>query len=252
MTALRFLVALLTAATALPAAAAECSARSGAAPAALVELYTSEGCNSCPPADRWFSQLAVAGGSVVPLAFHVDYWDHLGWKDRFASRAWSERQREAVRRSGARYAYTPQVMRNGRDFPRWSRSGSLAEAASGDGPAGASIALSVQSSPASVTVTAEAVTLAPGAAGARLLVAVTESGLATQVKAGENRGERLAHDHVVRALADLGPVGEAIRPVRSVFAPGRDWNREALAVVAFVQDARSGAVLQALRLSCPP
>lgn len=248
----RFLIAFLAAAMAAPAAAGECDARSGATRAALVELYTSEGCNSCPPADRWFSQLAVAGGSVVPLAFHVDYWDHLGWKDRFASRAWSGRQREAVRRSGARYAYTPQVMRNGRDFPRWSRSGSLAEAAAGDGPAGASIALSLQTSPASVTVTAEAGALVPGAAGARLLVAVTESGLATQVKAGENRGERLAHDHVVRVLADLGPVGETVQPVRRVFALGREWNREALAVAAFVQDTRTGAVLQALRLSCPP
>ncbi len=86
---------------ALPAAGGECAAQSGAARAALVELYTSEGCSSCPPADRWFSRLPLEGPTtrLVPLAFHVEYWDYIGWKDRFADPAWSARQREAVRRA---------------------------------------------------------------------------------------------------------------------------------------------------------
>ncbi|HUG25789.1 DUF1223 domain-containing protein, partial [Piscinibacter sp.] len=90
------------------AAAPQCSARSGPAAAPLVELYTSEGCNSCPPADRWLSALKDRPG-VVALAFHVDYWDGLGWKDRFASPLHTQRQAQQRAVNGARFSYTPQV-----------------------------------------------------------------------------------------------------------------------------------------------
>src|SRR5438270_8352522 len=93
-------------------AMADCTARSPDHSVALLELYTSEGCDSCPPADRWlsrFDQTSVAD-RVVPLALHVDYWDRLGWKDRFASPAYTERQREQTRRQGSSFVYTPQVM----------------------------------------------------------------------------------------------------------------------------------------------
>src|SRR5215831_3525970 len=92
------------------AEAAACSARA-AAPAIVVELFTSEGCNSCPPADRWLAGLPaqIDGRPLVPLAFHVDYWDSLGWRDRFADPRFDVRQDEAVRRNGGRTAYTPQV-----------------------------------------------------------------------------------------------------------------------------------------------
>ena len=85
----------------------------------MVELYTSEGCSSCPPADRWLSGLK-GKPAVVALSFHVDYWDRLGWKDRFSSAAYSQRQSQLQRTSGARYVYTPQVVVAGRDQPRWS------------------------------------------------------------------------------------------------------------------------------------
>ncbi len=84
----------------------------------LVELYTSEGCSSCPPADRWLSQLK-GQDDVVALAFHVDYWDRLGWKDRFASAEHTQRQAQQQRSNGARFSYTPQVVVNGRDRPSW-------------------------------------------------------------------------------------------------------------------------------------
>ena len=77
---------------------------------ALVELYTSEGCSSCPPADRWLSQLNSSDklwDNFVPVAFHVDYWDYIGWKDRFASKAYSQRQRRYAKEQGERTVYNP-------------------------------------------------------------------------------------------------------------------------------------------------
>ena len=104
-------VALVIACFATPAGAAQCVARSGERTAALVELYTSEGCSSCPPADRWLSNVgkAFATEQVVPLALHVDYWDYIGWKDRYAQPLFTQRQNGSQRTSGARFAYTPLI-----------------------------------------------------------------------------------------------------------------------------------------------
>src|SRR3989442_5305143 len=102
------------------AAAPQCTARSGASVNPLVELYTSEGCNSCPPADRWLSALK-SRPDVVGLAFHVDYWDRLGWKDRFASAEFTRRQSEQQSVNGARLSYTPPVVVDGHDRKDWPR-----------------------------------------------------------------------------------------------------------------------------------
>ncbi|MGH8694109.1 MAG: DUF1223 domain-containing protein, partial [Burkholderiales bacterium] len=112
---------LALAMTCLPLAGAEpaCESHSTARRVAVLELYTSEGCNSCPPADRWVSSLPARGfkaDRVVPLEFHVDYWDYLGWRDRFAQASFSARQRAQADRGGARFVYTPQFLLNGADF----------------------------------------------------------------------------------------------------------------------------------------
>lgn len=107
--------------TTFDAASVQCTAESGARRVALLELYTSEGCDSCPPADRWISSLPQHGLNaerVVMLGFHVDYWNYLGWKDPYARAEYSARQRTASRRSGARVIYTPQLLLNGRDYRR--------------------------------------------------------------------------------------------------------------------------------------
>ena len=107
----------------VPAAgeAGQCTASSGAGTAALVELYTSEGCSSCPPADRWLATLGsrYPGGNVVPLALHVDYWDYIGWKDPYAKREFSLRQRKFSQLQRMALVYTPQVLLQGRDFRAW-------------------------------------------------------------------------------------------------------------------------------------
>ena len=108
-----------------------CSAQSTDHIVPLIELYTSEGCSSCPPADQWLSGLADQGftnDKVIPLAFHVDYWDYIGWKDRFASPKFTARQRQVVDAGRAKFAYTPQVLFNGIDFGDWRNHASFAGA----------------------------------------------------------------------------------------------------------------------------
>lgn len=246
-TAVGSLAVLLTM-SAMPIAvgAATCQATSGVARKALVELYTSEGCSSCPPADRWLSGLVAQGfepDRVVPLALHVDYWDYLGWPDRLASAAFSARQREQVKAAGGRVVYTPQVMINGRDFPAW-RAGRLSSvlADTQRAPAQAKLNLALNATDAYIDV--EATAVVDAARAVVLYVVVYENGLSTEVRAGENRGTRLRHDYVARAWH--GPIASTAWrkrvPVQS------DWARDKLGVVVFAQDRESGEVLQALQL----
>src|SRR5258708_11066321 len=118
-------VAASAAAVAFAARAADpaCSAYSGPRTTALVELYTSEGCDSCPAADHWLSSLFGQGfrpDQVVPLALHVDYWDYIGWKDPFAKGEFSVRQRKLAQMKRPVIVYNPQVLLQAQDFPRLS------------------------------------------------------------------------------------------------------------------------------------
>jgi hypothetical protein len=251
------LAALLLAAT-LPAHGQACGARSGPHTAALVELYTSEGCDSCPPADRWLQSLGARGYApdrVVPLSLHVDYWDYIGWKDPYAQQRFSERQRRLAQVMRARVVYTPQVLLQGRDFRRW-HSGDFdgAVARINARPPQASIALRLEPGRKDMLVTeVEAALLDPARqADAALYLASYENKLVSSVAAGENRGRTLEHDYVV--FEWVGPIP---------FTGGRIAERRALpllpkavrahsGVAAFVQDRRTAEVLQALLLpACP-
>src|SRR5881394_2646922 len=121
---MRILLAVLAFCLVSAAQAQKCTARSGDKTAVLVELYTSEGCNSCPPADRWLSGLGkkYPAELVVPLALHVDYWDYIGWKDPYAKREFSQRQRRLSQLQRAALVYTPQVLVQGADFRTWGSS----------------------------------------------------------------------------------------------------------------------------------
>jgi hypothetical protein len=248
---MRILTALAIVALAWPldgAAAGPCRAQSGDRRVPLVELYTSEGCSSCPAADRWFSERfsPAAVDAAVPLAFHVDYWDRLGWKDRFGTAANTARQYQAMRANRASFVYTPQVIVQGRDFTAWRRGDAAgAIAAAGTSAPGASIQLEAT---AADPVTAQvAVALAePPKPSAMLVLAYVDSGHASDVKAGENRGERLRHDHVVRTF-----VTRDITTVRTELALQLPRPAEAGThpkLVAFVQSAATGEVLQTVSL----
>jgi len=233
--------------------AAECSAKSGPGTAALVELYTSEGCDSCPPADEWLRKLPAAGfglDRVVPLSLHVDYWDYIGWKDPFANPGFSARQRELAAINRGRFVYTPQVLLAGRDYRGWSSRGRFTDdvKAVNAVPARAELALSLREPQAGSFEVRAAGSVAKLAdrVDAALYVAVYENQLSNRVTAGENRGKSLHHDFVVREW--WGPValdsGGMAEIVRKVSASGVTKGGAA----AFVQSRRSGEVLQALAL----
>lgn len=233
---------LLLGALLVPAAqAATCTAVSGDSRNRLLELYTSEGCSSCPPADRWLSRLPVDSG-VVPLAFHVDYWDRLGWRDPYAQAAFSQRQR--ARNSALGWVYTPQLMLDGEDYRGWNRG--LPTRATP--PAKVDLTLTRTQAPQQIDVRIDS-RFAAGtdADEARLYLALYENRRTSTVTAGENAGRQLHHDYVVRRL-----VGPLMPPrVHHRFAVEPGWKTADLGVAAFALDGK-GATLQALALpACP-
>ncbi len=217
-------------------AAESCSARSGATAPIVVELYTSEGCNSCPPADRWLSSLKDRA-DVLPLAFHVDYWDRLGWKDRFASAAYTERQQQLQRASGARFIYTPQVVVDGRDWRSWPKA--LPPAAA------SSVELELRRDGSRI----EALVRPGRASPSRLAAywAFVEDGHVSEVRAGENAGATLQHDAVVRVYSPV-PAWSGHEPQRLAFEPPAAERRGR--VVLVVVDAATLRPVGALRLDC--
>ena len=239
--------------------ALQCTAHSAATTTALVELYTSEGCDSCPPADRWLSSLGSKGYAldrVVPIALHVDYWDYIGWKDPYARQAFSARQRKMAALARAAVVYTPQVLLQGRDFGDWNRGTDPGAAFSQQvakinaRPARARIALALDTRNRDFLEVEASADLLEGTppADLALYLGAYENKLVSEVKAGENRGRTLPHDYVV--LQWTGPFD---------FQGSRLAERQRLAllpkavpansgVVAFVQNKATGEVLQALML----
>jgi hypothetical protein len=243
---------LLSISVAVSAAAGQCTAESGPRTAALVELYTSEGCSSCPPADRWLSSLGSRGdwGRVVPIALHVDYWDYIGWKDPYAKREFSLRQRKLTHLQRMALVYTPQVMLQGRDFRGWgSPAFDQAVARINARPAAAHIRLEIAGlESGGLRVRALAGLLDVAQSDAALYLAAYENRLESRVTAGENRGRRLLHDYVV--LEWQGPFAfsaPALQEERLLPLLPKAVRANS-GVVGFVQNRRSGEVLQALML----
>ena len=235
---------------------ASCSVNSPAHKVALVELYTSEGCSSCPPADRWLNSLTEKGFSadqVVPLAFHVDYWNYLGWSDPFSQSQFSIRQREAARLNRNRVVYTPQVMLQGADYPGWVSGARFSDAVSviKQQPVHAQLSLNLLTELNSYTLTIKGfVDSAVARSAVQVFIVLYENQLITQVLVGENAGRTLNHDHVVRIL--LGPFqvsNDGFIDIKRVVALEKSWNPARLGAAAFVQGASSGNVLQAVMLA---
>jgi hypothetical protein len=239
---------------AAPAGAA-CSAHSPARRVALVELYSSEGCSSCPPAERWLGQWrdGGSGAGVVPLALHVDYWNSLGWTDRFSQHRFTERQEALAAYAGGHLIYTPEVFVAGRELGDWATPGSLdarlRELAAQPAQADVAIGLARAASGANALEVDARFAARPGAPSAlNAYVAVYENALSSEVDAGENRGATLHHDRVVRAWLGPVPLVAGVARIHRDVAlddplagapPGR------FGAAAFVEDARTGDVLQA-------
>lgn len=230
---------------------AACSVHSGQRTAALIELYTSEGCSSCPPADQMLARLPQSLGpdaEAVALALHVNYWDSIGWRDPYAQDSFSERQRWLVQANHHETVYTPHFFVNGTEQPPGEDRLREQVRRVNARPAQADIQLAASQGP-NAGLTIDVVAHAPATAGATALyLAIAENGLVSKVLRGENGGRTLTHEHVARAW--LGPVvladGQA-RLHRETALPG-DTNLAQLEVAAFVEEQGSGKILQAVGL----
>ena len=212
--------------------------------AVLAELFTSEGCNSCPPADRLLEHLLeeqpIDGVYVVALSEHVTYWDNQGWKDPFDSQQFTARQQQYGLRFNLDSIYTPQLIVDGshefvgsdqrsieralRDAAKAAKSPMQVQVTSGDGVLNAAVS-------------------GPGAAekDGELWFALTEDHLSVEVKRGENANKTLKHSGVVRILQSAGDTDASSKKVSFKLSP--DWRREHLRVVAFVQSRKDRRIL---------
>ena len=242
--------AALTARTAIfPIQAAQAAPASteGRAPV-IVELFTSEGCSSCPPADALLSQITktqpIAGADVIALGEHVDYWDHGGWADRFSSPRFSARQSDYSRAFRKDTVYTPQMIVDGQ----------TQFVGSDEDEARAAIARAARQPKAHVSLTRTGDTLSvrvdhlPVSAKndpAEVLLAITENGLSSSVGGGENAGRRLGHSAVVRQLMPLGTVSGGVFTAAPSVKLSSGWRRENLSAVVFVQEQGSRRIVGA-------
>lgn len=221
----------------------------------LVELFTSEGCSSCPPADALLARLSaeqpIPGAEVIALGLHVDYWDRLGWKDPFSSPLFSARQRSHAARFRSSRIYTPQLVVDGEvelvgSDERRAR-GAIAEAARRTKPPVAISAGSRRGGRLAVTIRLES--LPASARRASLLVALVDDARTTEVPRGENAGRTLSHAAVARSLTEVGRL-----------RPGAPFTWEgdlpdasgAGSVVAFVEETESGRVVAVGRARLAP
>lgn len=226
----------------------------------IVELFTSEGCSSCPPADAVLTQLhqtqPIADAEIIALSEHVDYWNHIGWADPFSSAAFSARQQAYATAFGRASIYTPQMVVDGQsEFV-----GSHADKAR------AAIARAARTPKAEVTITRAGKEAAPRALRlavsvghlpalsandvAEVLLAITENNLAANVARGENSGRKLAHSHVVRELRALGKVAEMKSFTgETTVLLAEQWKQAELRAVVFVQERAHRRVLGAAALS---
>ncbi|MBV8537509.1 MAG: DUF1223 domain-containing protein, partial [Alphaproteobacteria bacterium] len=163
----------------------------------VVELFTSQGCNSCPPADAYLAELARQP-QVLALAYHIDYWDQLGWRDPFSSPAATARQRAYAETLGLRTIYTPQMVINGRIDAVGSDRTQIAAALAASGALAVPVTLETDRD-------ALAIQLGAGTGHGRIWLVDYDLEHETHVRGGENRGRTLVNVNIVRAIAELGP-----------------------------------------------
>ena len=228
----------------LAAAAVFLTATPAAAGPVVVELYTSQGCNTCPPADRLLGELKQRDG-VLALSIHVNYWDYLGWADPFATEAGTDRQRDYARPLRQRYIYTPQMVIDGQahvaGHKRAEVEGLIAAARAQQRDDLA--LLFAENGDGEMTVSIPA---SEFRGEAEVMMALYDDAHSTPIRRGENAGRTLTYSNVVRELVPIGTYrGEAIE-LKLPMAAGND-ERDGCAVL--VQEAGLGAILGAAKIS---
>lgn len=213
---------------------------------AMLELYTSEGCSSCPPADVFLSQLKDKGISdqqLIPMAFHVTYWDYIGWKDRFAKKQFDQRQRERARKNKQASVYTPQFVFSGEDYRRFASFSNdvdklIKQKASVD------LELTADKQNDNLQLNLKSDISRSKLKKVGFYFVLIENNLSSEVKDGENEGKELKHDYVVRQF--FGPYFQMETEQSIKLQP--EWKQQDLSIVAFAEDPHTGEVLQAVRL----
>lgn len=208
----------------------------------LVELFTSEGCSSCPPADAVLAELEknqpVANAQIIALGEHVDYWNDLGWADPYSSATFSARQQEYSRALNAN-VYTPQMIVNGQVEFIGSNLKQATEAIAKAAQASTAKVQITRIAPDKIKVTATDIPQTPAGDNLEILLAITETNLSTNVARGENAGRKLNHVTVVRQLSVLGAAPMAETKLNF----DKNWRQENLRVVAFLQERMSRRVV---------
>jgi hypothetical protein len=223
----------------------------------VVELFTSEGCSSCPPADALLSKLEkdqpIAGAEIIALEEHVDYWNHDGWVDPYSSAEWTLRQQEYVEKLKGETSYTPQMIVDGQSqFVGNSAHDAQKAILEAARRAKADVSITPETPAKGDTEHFEVKVGSAGGTGdqepADVWMAVTEVGLGTDVKAGENAGKNVQHAAVLHSLHKIG-AAPAKDSSASVLNPQvklkSSWKRENLRIVVFVQERKSLRILGA-------
>ena len=209
---------------------------------AVLELFTSQGCSSCPPADELLGKYATGTNkNIIALAFHVDYWNRLGWIDSFSNAAYSQRQREYAAKFNSESVYTPQLVINGEKEMVGSETGKVADAVSKalqQKPA-------VQINIADVTVNAGKVSFSytSSAAGKQILAVLVQNKAVTHIKGGENRGIQLTNYNVVRDLATANDVAGKLSLQLPAGVPAAECK-----IVIVAQEKESGKITGATQM----
>ena len=249
-----FPVAIVSVITCILLSGSEGPQYAGTRKPVLVELFTSEGCSSCPPADAFLSKLdqqPLAAAQLVVLSEHVDYWDHLGWQDPYSNHSYSLRQEAYAGRFGSRRVYTPQIVVDGTyEFVGGSaRSGNDAFAQALNAPKIPVHLSSIRLDRANILsahVEADAIPPSHNSEGADVYITVALNRAESHVARGENGGRILAHTAVVRTLSKIGSLrsGESFaHDVQLKVEPGTDSRN--LRLIAFLQEPHQGKVVGA-------
>jgi hypothetical protein len=217
----------------------------------VLELFTSEGCSSCPPADELLSKLGSSSTGVIPLAYHVDYWDSVGWSDPFSSGQWTARQTVYVRAMKLSGADTPQIVINGRWRCVGSDPGAIARAIAAARATPPPGVVTVRATPPAagsheleVNLSARMVRAA-GDESLIVLLAIYENGLVAKIDGGENGGHQFTYDYTVRKIVPAfelkSAAGTALEnEIRVELDPS--WKLDHLGVAAFIQEENSLAI----------
>ncbi len=217
----------------------------------VVELFTSEGCSSCPPADKLLAEIAkespVKGVQIIPLAMHVDYWDNLGWKDPFSAASFTQRQADYQKALRTSSLYTPQAVVNGNAECVGSDREALPKLIAAAKPV-RELALKLTGLDGNeLELLIDGLT---GADGARPMLAITEDDLVTEVRRGENAGRKLQHMAVVRLLKPLENLTPG-KPLATKIQLDPAWKRERLHIIVIEQSDRSRSIVSAGSATLP-